>query len=262
MTIPDVKNPTYRLAYWASTLPHRRTSTVRYKAVEGFRDLLLCAIAGAAESTPQNAAQVAKSMGSGRCTMIGHPASDKVSAPWAAFANGISAHYLDFDDSFEPLQGHVSVTILPALLALAEDQGLSGADLLDAYVVGIDASAYIGRPNASVYMRGWHTTAVIGVIATAVACARLLRLSTEQIQSAISIAVSSASGHLGQNGYEVKCMQTAFAARDGLVAALLAKSGVVGNPEALVGPLGFAGLFGSQPDDVSFSAIAGKLSQS
>ncbi|ORY29826.1 hypothetical protein BCR39DRAFT_163896 [Naematelia encephala] len=239
----EMDGPTHRLAHWATTLPRERTVEVQSEAVDGFKDLMICMIGGSAEPTARTAANAAAQTGTGPCTIIGDAAGRKTSAAWAAFANGAAAHILDFDDSFGPLQGHVSVTIIPALLALAEEQHASGSDLLDAFVVGVEAAAIIGRANTTTYNVGWHNTAVIGVVATAVACARLLRLNTRQVVSAIGVAVSSSSGNMSQNGYDVKSLQPAFAARDGLFAAVLARSGIVGGPETLAGPMGFSSLY-------------------
>lgn len=50
----------------------------------------------------------------------------------AALLNGASAHLLDFDDSNSWLHGHISVVVLPALLALADEQQSSGSEILRA----------------------------------------------------------------------------------------------------------------------------------
>ena len=57
-------------------------------------------------------------------SLIGHPA--RVSAPQAALINGAASHALDYDDVNFAMNGHPTVTILPALVALAEARGASG----------------------------------------------------------------------------------------------------------------------------------------
>ena len=91
----------------------------------------------------------------------------------AAFANGISANVLDYDDCTENLGGHPSAPILPALLALAEERRASGRDVLTAYVAGFELETALGRGvNFHHYEKGWHPTATLGVFGAAAACAR------------------------------------------------------------------------------------------
>ena len=63
----------------------------------------------------------------------------------AALVNGTAAHALDFDDCSNTMGGHPSAPILPALWALAEARGASGAQVLAAYVTGFEVETKIGR---------------------------------------------------------------------------------------------------------------------
>jgi 2-methylcitrate dehydratase PrpD len=207
-------------------------------------------IGGTSERVPLQVAQAAVYLSSqGPCTLAGH--CGKVSAPAAAFANGAAAHILDFDDSFRPLTGHPSCTIVPAILSVAEEHRRSGDDLLDAYVVGVEISASIGRAAPKHHDEGWHGTATVGVIASAVACARLLGLDTAGIVAAISMAVSSASGSRVQIGHDLKCIQPGAAARDGVLAAYLAANGIRGCEEVLTGRWGWSKLYADVDSDGS-----------
>ncbi|KAI0891506.1 putative MmgE/PrpD family protein [Annulohypoxylon nitens] len=245
-------NPTYRMAHWALNISRERTlaAEARQEAARGLRDLLGCLVGGAVEPVPQRIAKVAISIGArdqGPCTIVGHP--ERVSAPAAALANGAAAHILDFDDSFRPLTGHPSCTIVPAILAVAEEYERSFEDLLDAYVVGIEIAATIGRAAPKHHDVGWHGTATVGVISSAVACARLLGLDVNATAAAISIAVSSASGSRVQIGYDVKCLQPGAAARDAVMAAYLSKEGIRGSPEVLTGRWGWSKLYSELDGD-------------
>jgi 2-methylcitrate dehydratase PrpD len=74
--------------------------------------------------------------GNGNSTIIG--CQHKTAAPWAALVNENSAHAIDFDDYNEtPSFTHPSSTLLPALLAIAEEQDKPGSDVLDAFIVGV-----------------------------------------------------------------------------------------------------------------------------
>lgn len=250
MTVMNATEPTRRLAAWAATLPRRRTREVQSYAIDGVRDLLACMIAGTIEPPAQRAAQAALAWGTGGTSMAGH--AQRLSAPASAFANGTAAHVLDYDDSFAPLTGHPSAPVVPAVLALAEETGAAGEALLDAYVVGIEIIAAIGRvANPSHYAIGWHSTATIGGIGAAVACARLLGLDAEKTAAAISIAVSTASGSRLQLGSPMKSVHAGLAAQHGVIAARLAAAGITGNSEPLTGERGFLALF-SQANAIAF----------
>lgn len=234
--------PSRRISSWVANLPVDRTREVERFAVEGVRDLVGCMIGGCIEPTAIKAAKVAGIAGGGVTSIVGQ--SNTVPAPWAAFANGTASHVLDFDDSFEPLTGHPSAPLVPALLALAEEQGSSGSAVLDAYVVGLEVIASIGRAlNPSHYTKGWHSTATIGVIGAATACARLMKLDAEEVNAAISIAVSRSSGSRLQLGFPMKSVHAGFAAHDAVVASFLAANGILGNEESLVGTRSFSDLY-------------------
>jgi 2-methylcitrate dehydratase PrpD len=241
-TIVAGSEPTLRIAQWVASLPRERTRAVQALAIDGVRDLIGCMIAGSVEPPARAAARVAATWGGGVSSLVG--SSQTVSAQASAFANGAAAHVLDFDDSFAPLTGHPSAPILPAVLALGEEVAASGAALLDAYVVGLEVIATVGRVmNPSHYARGWHSTATIGVIGAAAACARLLGLNANQTAAAMSIAMSSSGGSRVQLGSPMKSIHAGLAARDAVVSASLAAEGVTGASEVLVGLRGFQNLY-------------------
>src|SRR5215467_3422334 len=79
-----------------------------------------------------------------RSTIIG--SSQKATPRFAAFANGVSIHADDFDDTqlavakdrTYGLLTHPTAPVLPAIFALAEAGGASGKDLLTAYLAGVE----------------------------------------------------------------------------------------------------------------------------
>ena len=93
----------------------------------------------------------------------------------AAFANGTSAHVLDFDDtSFEAI-AHASAVVFPAVFALAEDTDASGDELLAGFIAGIETVYALGRAFDELYRRGWWNTAVLGAVGAAAGAARVRR---------------------------------------------------------------------------------------
>src|SRR6266487_1663414 len=73
--------------------------------------------------------------------------------------------------------------------------GASEPALLEAYVVGFEIEARLGRAmNPRHYQRGWHCTSTLGTIGAAAAAARLLALDAAATAHALSIAASEACG--------------------------------------------------------------------
>ncbi len=158
----------------------------------------------------------------------------------AALINGVSAHALDFDDCSLTLDGHPSVPMVPALLALAERLDCHGDQLLAAYVAGFETETRLALVlNPAHVERGWHPTATLGIFGTAVACGRLLQLDDEAMAVAIAIAASSASGLRANSGTMTKPLHAGQANRNGLLAALLARNGFTANVRALEHGMGF-----------------------
>ena len=175
----------------------------------------------------------------GPCSIIG---TDRRADPLrAAMINGAAGHALDFDDTSPVMGGHGTVPLLPAVLALAEEQGRSGADVLTAYVVGMEVQSRIGTSiGPEHYFDGWHTTSTIGVFGAAAAACRLLGLDTGGFGIAMGLAASSASGVKANFGTMAKPLHPGQAAERGLLAARLAARGYTANSKALDGNQGFA----------------------
>lgn len=161
----------------------------------------------------------------------------------AAYLNGCAAHILDYDDS-----GHSSAHLVPTVLAVGEDTGASGTDLLTAYVAGrevrmrlneeIDTGRFDlkGRgPGA----RGWHAAGTLGSLGSAVAGARLHGLDGERTAMAIGHAASLASGVISNFGTMTKCVHVGNAARNGVEASSLVRRGLTADPTVLTSTKGF-----------------------
>jgi 2-methylcitrate dehydratase PrpD len=142
----------------------------------------------------------------------------------AALFNGIAAHVLDFDDASSPMNGHPSVALLPALVALAEARGIAGIRLIGAYIVGFEICCKLGRAlDVTHYARGWHMTATIGTIAAAAACGHLLGLDREQIVHAIGLAMAQTGGTRENFGTDAKSFQAGQSNAAAIRAVLLAE---------------------------------------
>jgi 2-methylcitrate dehydratase PrpD len=234
-----------RLADWTATHRTRYGAVALERAHAALLDTIACMLAGQADPATGAALRMLGRLGGGDALIIGTAA--RSTAPWAALVNGVSAHALDFDDNYHPLCGHASAVLAPALIALAEEEGRSGADLVDAYITGLELQAGIGRAvNPRHNAAGWHSTSTIGAIAAAGACARLLRLDAGRVRAAMSIACSTAGGTKQQFGSMMKPVHVGLAAQHGVLAARMAEAGIVGAPDALDGRWGFIALYAGE----------------
>lgn len=186
----------------------------------------------------------------GSCSVFGR--SNKLSALDAALINGAAAHALDFDDCSPTMDGHPSVPMVPALLALAEMLDRSGQDVLEAYVAGYETETAIAAMlNPDHGQRGWHPTATLGIFGAATACSKLLRLDDDAMATALSIATSSAAGLRANSGTMTKHLHAAQTNRNGLMAALLAQKGFTANLGAFEHELGYFSAYIGKKVDTS-----------
>ncbi|KAB2851081.1 MAG: MmgE/PrpD family protein [Hyphomicrobiaceae bacterium] len=172
----------------------------------------------------------------GPATILG--AAGGFDAAAAAFVNGTAAHGEDFDDTFEGGPVHAGAVILPAVLALCEQEELDGKAALLGIAVGCETLCRLSlvAPKA-VHKAGFHPTSVFGAVAAAAGAAAALGLGKERLVDAIGIAGSMASGvieYLAEGAW-TKRMHPGWAAQSGLRAALLARAGFTGPRTLLEG---------------------------
>ena len=225
-------------------------AAARAAARGAVQDTIGVALAGAGEPAARIVQRVlAADGGPGPSTVLGAgPAGPSA----AALANGTAAHALDFDDMCWVTLAHPSAPLVAAGLAVGEAVDASGRALLDAYVVGFEVEAALGTVmNPTHYERGWHGTAPIGTIGAAAAAARVLGLDAETAARALAIAASEASGLKENFGTMVKPLQGGLAARNGVLAALLARDAFTASPRAIDGPQGFLVAMQSAGRDLS-----------
>jgi 2-methylcitrate dehydratase PrpD len=162
----------------------------------------------------------------------------------AAFVNATVCHADFRDDAHSTSQSHPGVTVIPAALAAAEVLGrpLEPGALGAAVVAGYQVIGRMGRLGAIRSTdRGFRASAIYTVFGAAAAAARVLGLDRPQLESALALAAHTAAG-LNQpylDGTDDWILLPGFAAKNGLLAALLAREGVVGAPRILEGDIGF-----------------------
>jgi 2-methylcitrate dehydratase PrpD len=169
-------------------------------------------------------------------------------ATWAAFAGGVLAHSLDYDDTHLPSVLHPSASVVPAGLAVAEATGASGPATLDAIAVGIETVVRLGMAgydpvagDSVFFAHGQHATSICGALGAAVTAALLRGIDEQGVTDTLGVAASMASGIIEANrtGGTVKRLHCGWAAHAGVTAAGLVGAGFTGPPTVLEGRFGF-----------------------
>lgn len=221
---------------------------IAHQAKRSAMNFFAVALTGCRDATVETAlACLAAFTGGKQAALIGR--RERIDALGAAFLNAAGANVLDFCDTHTPTAIHPTAPILPALLALAELERVSGRDLLLALVLGQEVACRIGLSmSPSHYNKGWHITATCGVFGAAAGCGRLLGLTAAQMVWALGIAATQAAGLCECLGTPAKSVGVGNAARNGLWSALLASQNFSGPPEPLDGVQGYFHALGETPD--------------
>ena len=221
-------------------------SAVIKSAKTPFLDTIGVALLGSTYPCGRMAIDLAREMGGNpQATIIG--SGFKSSTVNAAFTNGVSAFSPDFDDFNEEVFLHPSVTLIPTILAAGEPKQVSGEEVLAAYIIGWEVLNVIGQAAEAGRFahrsRGWHPTCTIGTLGATAVAARILGLAHDQTKMALGIAVSMASGTVQQYGTTAFYIHAGIAARNGVMAALLAARGITADSDILESQYGFLNLF-------------------
>ncbi len=159
-------------------------------------------------------------------------------APNAALANGTFAHATELEDDSHP-EGTFTCNVIPVALALGQKLGLSGKDVLEGFIVGYEVEARTALACLTAKRRGYMLAGTHGTIGSAATAAKMLGLDVGQTTMALSIAASQLTGLRRQAGTGCHFLEAGLAARNGLVAALLAKEGLTANPRIMEIKAGF-----------------------
>lgn len=222
------------------TLP----SEVVRRAKHSFLDTLGIALGGMTEPAPQILYRFAQAQGGApKATVLG--TGLKTSAPYAALVNGTAGDIVGWSDISVIQMTHPSVSICPAVCAVAEELRAPGKAVLLAHVLGVEVADKIGAGvKPGFQLKGWHPLAVLNTFGAAAACGKLLALAPEQLCNALGIAGAEASGIRVAMGTMSKAYGAGRSARDGVTAALLAQLGYTGPHDVIEGRDGFLQTFG------------------
>jgi 2-methylcitrate dehydratase PrpD len=222
-----------------------------------FIDTIGCAFAGIDERGPQITQKVLTTgRGAGPSLIWG--TARRAMPLDAAAVNGIAAHALDYDDCNNSIAGHPSAALLPASLALGEELGASGRDVILAYVTVSKRKGASRTPCTCI------TTRKAGTRLRRLASSALRpqahgcwHLDSDRTATALAIACSLSSGVKANFGTMTKPLHAGECTRNGLYAALLAKEGFTACPEAFEHKHGFFEVFNG-----AGNYVAGKVLES
>lgn len=245
---------TRRLAKFV--IEHRHADVpqdVRHEAARSFLNWVGCAVGAARHETVENALAALKPFsGPPQASVLGR--GERLDIMLAALMNGITSHTFDFDDTHLKTVIHPSGPVASAILALAEHRPVTGEDFLHAFILGVEVECRIGNSvYPDHYDTGWHITGTTGVFGAAAAAGRLLGLNEQQMVWALGIAATQSSGLREMFGTMCKPFHPGNAARNGLLAALLAQENFTSSNHGIEAKRGFANVLSTlfRPEEIT-----------
>jgi len=232
---------------------------VKHEAKRALLNFFAVALAGCRTDPIEMALKsLAEFSGGKQVTIVGR--RERIDALNAAFLNAAGANVFDYCDTHLPTVVHPTAPLAPALMALAELRPVSGRQLLLAFALGFEIECRVGGAvSPGHYPKGWHITSTCGVFGAAAGAAKLLGLNDKQIVWALGTASTQSAGLCECLGWPAKSVSVGNAARNGLLAALLAEKGFEGPAEPIAGAQGFLAAMGEPPN---WSALLDGLGES
>lgn len=222
---------------------------VQTRCEDLFLDWIGSALAGKGAAPVEAIARFAQAMGppTGPCEVLIN--RGRSSPLFAAMVNAAASHVAEQDDVHNGSVFHPATVVFPVALAVAQDLGRSGTDLIAAAVAGYDVGIRIGEFLGRSHYKIFHTTGTAGTLAAAATAAHLLRLSPEATLDALGSAGTQAAGlwEFLRDAADSKQLHTAHAAAGGLTAAYLAREGFTGAKHILTGLQGMGAGMSKEP---------------
>lgn len=223
-------------------------------------DVIGVALCGSKQEMPQRARQGITAIpgSSGRIQVWG--SETKFAAPYAALANGIACHALDYDDTHTAGIVHGSAVVGPVVLAMGGELETGGTEILTAFVLGWEIAARVGLAfRGTAHERGYHTTSIAGIFGAAAAAGKLLGLGEGQMVHCLGLVGSQASGinEYLINSSSSKIVHPGWAAHAGIVAAYLSRAGMTGPDSVFEGKQGLLAAYGDASRVAPEELVAG-----
>ena len=163
----------------------------------------------------------------------------RVTKGGAAFANAEMAMAGGKWDTFRMLT-HPGTSIIPGAFVAAETAGVSGKEFITGVAAGYEVMERLAADFIPTVMaRGFHAGVVFGIFGPAVAAAKMLRFTEDQVNSTIALCASLAAGNLEGARSGGRALREGGAVRNAMLAIALARQGHVGGETVLEGDAGF-----------------------
>lgn len=170
----------------------------------------------------------------------------KVPAHEAVLVNATMIRALDFDDFHMQTGMHSGAIVLPVALAATELAGnTDGKALIAAMILGAEIMCRMRLvPDRCIGVSGW-TGEIYGAFGGAITAGKILGLSREEMINALGLAYGQAAGNAQTifEGTLATRMQQGFAARAGLLSAVMARAGLTGPKGFLEGKAGLYSVY-------------------
>jgi 2-methylcitrate dehydratase PrpD len=237
---PAGTHPTRELAQFVvRTKPEDFPLSVIEKARHCLLDWLGCALIGSRGESARMFLELIQEQGGIKdSTIIGHGKSSPLNA---ALVNGAFSHEAEFDDVHKTSFSHPGSVVIPAALAIAEREHVSGMAFLASIALGYDVAIRVGEALGHSHYHYWHTTGTCGTFGAAAAAGKVLGLGEREMLHALGNAGTQAAGlwEFLSDGAMTKVLHTGKAAMNGLLSSLLAAKGFTGASRILEGEKGF-----------------------
>ena len=238
--------PTAQLCRWVAAIGFQDLpEEVRREAVTLLYDQVGCMVASATLPSCQPVVDLVQQVGgTGDCSIVGHPL--RTSLLYAALANGTIGHGDEVDSTGQHGTGHYAASAVPAVLSVGQALGSPGNEVVRALVLGSEVAARLQTIIFKYAARDIFYASITGALGCAVNAGVLLGLDADQLENALGLAASGASGltsHHTEENHQTKSLQRGRAAEVGVMSALLASRGVLGPREILTAENGFFDAF-------------------
>ncbi len=244
-------------------LTQQRYTGLPDKAVDYAQMLIASTLASAAMGSTIESSQIVRALevergGTPEATAW-FGAAQKLPVAAAARVNAVMSDAAASDDSDLRNIVHTGTPVCATALAVAEKTGASGADVLAAIVLGVEAA---GRINTAMLgglqTKGFHGC-LVAIFAATAAAGRLMKLTEAQMTHALALAATSMGGlHAAAKTSVAREYHAGLATMLGINAAQVASKGFIAEEQILETKLGYFAVYGREPDVAGVMRDCGK----
>lgn len=192
-----------------------------------------------------------RDLGSGHHAVIGPRREKCFPAARAAMLNATFAHAIELDDGHKFAGVHAGAVVVPTALAMGQELGASGEEVLAAIVLGYEAVYRIAvAQSPELIDHGFHPSATCDTVGAMAVAGKLMKLDAQQMANGLGMAALQSAGLMEAtvSGQQSKCVMVGSAAFSGISCAYMARAGLEGCRTAFEGK---AGLFQAMSKQVA-----------